>query len=340
MTAIVAARRITPTGRLVLPADAPRDLWLAERRNHIGSSDAPKILGLYGSALTVWHDKRGKLPEQDQNDAMLFGTLFEDGVAQEWARRNRSVVRRVGLVEHVDEPFLACTLDRRVTECPLNPENREQCGLEVKCRNAFGSGNWGKSGVPDDVLAQVLHQIHVTGYSHMHVAVLIGGNDYRQRTVYADREASTLAYVVGEMRRFHHDHLATGIPPARVGDPGVLIDLDERLHPDREGVARLDLAQSVDALALRDEYDEVHDEITAKTKRKKAIRAEMIAMLDGREIAVADDQFLYSYEVKTGAPKVDLDRLAEHFPDAYDQCVTATTHRTFNAGLRRRKGSS
>jgi predicted phage-related endonuclease len=174
----------------------------------------------------------------------------------------------------------------------------------------------------------------------MHVAVLIGGNDYRQRTVYAEREAATLSYVVEEMRRFHRDHLATGIPPARVGDPDVLIDLDERLHPDRTGIARLDLAQSVDALALRDEYGEVHDEVTAKTKRKKAIQAEMIALLDGREIAVADDQFLFSYEKKAGAPKVDLERLSERFPDAYEQCVTHTSHRTFNAGLRRRKGSS
>lgn len=338
MTTAVTARRITPTGRLVLPADAPRDQWLAERRKRIGSSDAPKILGLYGSALSVWYDKRGELPEQDQNDAMLFGTLFEDTVAQEWARRNRSVVRRVGLVEHVDEPYLACTLDRRVTECPLREGQREACGLEVKCRNAFGSGNWGNSGVPDDVLAQVLEQILVTGYSHMHVAVLIGGNDYRQRTVYADREADTLAYVAAELRRFYHDHVATGVPPRPDGGGEDLIDLDNRLYPHRTGVAELDREQAVDAMALRERYAEAHEQMVTAEKRKKVIQAELIGLLNGREIAVADDRFLYSYEVKAGAPRVDLDRLAEHHPDVYAECVTPTSHRTFNAGLGRRKG--
>lgn len=337
MTAVAVSRRITPTGRLVLSADASREQWLAERRKRIGSSDAPKILGLYGSALSVWYDKRGELPDQDQNDAMLFGTLFEDSIAQEWARRNRSVVRRVGLVEHVDEPYLACTLDRRVTECPLNRGQRESCGLEVKCRNAFGSGNWGNSGVPDDVLAQVVHQIHVTGYSHMHVAVLIGGNDYRQRTVHADREAATITYVVGEERRFYRDHMTTDVPPAHGDD---LLDVDNRRHPARSGVAELDLEQAIDAQALREEYAEVHERLTAAASRKKAIQAELVAMLNGREIAIANDRFLYSYEEKAGAPKVDLDRLAEQYPDVYAECVTPTTHRTFNAGLRRRKGSS
>ena len=41
-----AGRRVTPTGRLILPATADRADWLTARRSGIGSSDVPAILGL------------------------------------------------------------------------------------------------------------------------------------------------------------------------------------------------------------------------------------------------------------------------------------------------------
>lgn len=344
MTATTVLRRTTPTGRLVLPATAGRDEWLTERRKHIGSSDAPKILGLYGTSLRVWEEKRGtEFPDED-NDAMLFGRLFEEPIAQEWARRNRSVVRRVGLVENIDEPHLACTLDRRVVECPLNRDHREQCALEVKCRNAFGSGNWGNSGLPDDVLAQVLHQIHVTGYSHIHVAVVIGGNDYRQRTVWADRERQTLDFVVGEERRFWNDHVLTGVPPAHNGTGDNLIDLYADRHPNRGGAVQLGVDEFFEAKELLGEYVTAHVEMTAAEQRKKTAQGRMLALLGDSEVAIADDKPLFSYAESNGRPQVDLDQLAERFPDAYAACVKPTKQRRFDAGLRRlaknKKGSS
>lgn len=338
MTAPATARRVTPTGRLVLPSTADRQAWLAERRKRVGSSDAPKVLGLYGSALTVWHDKRGELVDED-NDAMLFGRLFEEPLAQEWTRRNASVVRRVGLVEHVDEPYLACTLDRRVTECPLNRSVREQCALEVKCRNAFGASDWSNSGVPDDVLAQVLHQLHVTGYSHLHVAVLIGNADYRQRTIWADRERQTLDFVVAEQRRFYRDHVATGVKPAHNGTGDHFIDLANRLHPDRDGLLHLDVDQYLTAVDLLSDYEAAHGEMKAADARKKTAQAALLALLGNAEIAVADDRQLFTYLEQNGAPAVDLDQLAERWPDAYAAVVSATTKRVFNAGLRRKKGA-
>jgi hypothetical protein len=111
-----------PTGRLILPADADRDAWLTARRGGLGSSDIAAILGIsrYGNALSVWHDKTGGLPlESDDSEPALWGRHRGDGIAREWARRNRSVVRRVGLVANIDRPWQMCTLDRRVLECPL-----------------------------------------------------------------------------------------------------------------------------------------------------------------------------------------------------------------------------
>jgi predicted phage-related endonuclease len=331
-----SARRVTPTGRLVLPANAPRDVWLAERRKRIGSSDTPKILGMYGSARSVWHDKRGELVDDD-NDAMLFGRLFEEPLAQEWTRRNASVTRRVGLVEHETEPYLACTLDRRVTECPLNRDVREQCALEVKLRNAFGAGEWSNSGLPDDVFAQVLEQLYVTGYSHLHVAVLIGNSDYRQRVVWADRERDTMTYVIDELRAFRRDHMVTGVRPADNGTGDAAIDLAKRLHPNRAGALRVDVEQYLTITELLEEYGAAHDDLKAAEARKKTAQAHLLDLLGDHEAAVTDDGELYTYLEKNGRPAVDLDTLRERWPDAYDAVVTPTTQRVMNAGLRRRK---
>lgn len=336
---MTAKRRIAPTANLILPATATRNTWLAERRHGIGSSDVPKVLGLYGSALTVWHDKLGHLPDDEQNESMLWGTLLEDTVAQEWARRNRSVVRRVGLVAHTTEPYLRATLDRRVVQCPLRGGARESCGLEVKCRNAFGTANWGKSGIPDDVLAQVLHQMYVTGYSHIHVAVLIGGSDYRQRTVYADREREVLDWSVEQSRRLWLDHIVTQRRPAHNGSGDDLIDLEHRLHPDRGGNKHLDVEEYVDATAMLGEYARWHSAEQDAKEHKRRLQGELIAMLDGAEAAIANnDTLLYQYPERPGRVTANLERLAERHPDAYaDTVTTGNPYRVFDARLPRAK---
>ncbi len=135
---IPPARRVTPTAYRVLPADADRDTWLTARRDGIGSSDVPPILGVsdYTTAVHVYRDKRGELVD-DAGEAALWGHLLEEPVAREWARRQRSVIQRVGLVARVDEPWMRATLDRQVLECPMDRSVRTRCALEVKCRSAF-----------------------------------------------------------------------------------------------------------------------------------------------------------------------------------------------------------
>ena len=178
--------RVTPTGILVLEHSAPRSVRLDKRREGIGSSDLPAVMQLsgYRSPQHVYYDKRGEIPhddDEDMGDPARYGVLFEEPLAFDWARRNRTVVESVGIVAHRDEPWQMCSLDRLCAECPLDRDKHSLCALEVKCRNAFVAKLW-RQGPPDDVLAQVLWQILVTGLDHIHVVCLIGGNDYRQYT--------------------------------------------------------------------------------------------------------------------------------------------------------------
>ena len=328
-TAPAAGRRVTPTGRLLLPADADRSAWLTARRSGLGSSDMAAVLGIsrYGNALSVYHDKTGGLPlESDDSEPALWGRLFEDTVAREWARRNRSVVRRVGLVSNADRPWQMCTLDRLVNECPL-ADGRERCALEIKCRDKMKADQWRK-GVPDDVLAQVLWQADVCGYDHVHVGTLIGGNDYRQFVVRSADHTELIADLRAAGARAWQQ-ITDRRPPVLSddADPDVLLDLYERLHPNRAGA--VDLTRDGDAQdALADYLDAGRDESAAK-KRKDTAKARMVSALGGADEAIVLDRTFYRLD-ETSREWTDTKRLAERWPEAYADCVEDRVSRRLN----------
>lgn len=333
MTAATALRRCTPAAGLLLAATAPREEWLRARRGGIGSSDIAAILGVttHGTALHVYYDKIGRLPlEDDAGEPALWGTLHEETVAREWARRNRTVVRRVGLVANVDRPWAMCTLDRRCTECPLAHEVRESCAVEIKTRDKALAGRWRK-GVPDDVLAQVLWQIVVTGYDHLHVAVLIGGNDYRQFVVRRRDHEDVVADILTAADRFWNENVTAKVAPEVTGEEPVdaLVDLYGALHPRRDGVIRLD--SDLGAFDDLHEYEEYRLREADAKKRKNAAKARLISRLNDAEIAVLGDELAYSYEVSLRRTP-DLEHLAEHYPEAYEDCVIDKPSRRLSIG--------
>lgn len=329
-------RRVTPTAVRVLGADADERTWLDARRQGIGSSDVAAILGVADrrTALHVWYDKRGQLADDDAGEAALWGKLHEDTVSREWARRNRTTVQRVGLVarlmdEDLSEPgWMMCTLDRRVGTCPLERgpgPTRPGCALEVKTRSAFKAGQWRRE-VPDDVMAQVVWQMAVTGYDHIHVATLLGGNDYRQYVVRYDAALET--DIVTAVSAFWHGCVLGGRRPdvdlaAHADD---LVDLDNRLHPNRAGSRLLGNLETLERIETIREYEVARLDEKAAKARKDAAKAALIQALDGAAIAATTehDRPLYTYLPATRS-SIDARALAERWPDAYADCVTETT---------------
>ena len=328
-TSPAAGRRVTPTGRLILSADADRANWLLARREGLGSSDVAAVLGIsrYGNALSVYHDKTGGLPlESDDSEPALWGRAFEETVAREWARRNRSVVRRVGLVANTERPWQMCTLDRRVLECPL-ADGQEKCAVEIKCRDKMKASQF-RAGVADDVLVQTLWQADVCGYDHIHAAVLIGGTDYRQYVI----RVKDHAQLIDDLRTAGArawEQIQTRRPPvlAHDADPDVLLDLYGRLHPDRAGV--VDITRDIDTQEAVAEYLDAHEVYAAAEKRKKAAKARILAGLAGAEAATVLDRVHVSLDERTKRA-ADLSRLAERWPDAYADCVEDRTHYQLN----------
>jgi putative phage-type endonuclease len=313
-----ATRRITPTARLVLSADAERYEWLAARRRGIGASDVPAILGVsdYGTPRSVYYDKRGESVD-NANEAAHWGTVLEEPVAREWARRNRSVVRRVGLVAHIDDPVLMCTLDRRVTECPLPESRREQCALEVKCRSAFKASRWHAT-LPDDITGQMLWQIAVTGYDHLHYAVLVGGNDYRQGVVRRSDHEATIRHIVTACKRFWDEFVSPSVVPAADPERGEReLEMYKRMYRNRSGVTEGDFIAVTEAVLA---YEQHRVEESAAARAKKVAQAELMRLLGDHDVVLADGHLAFEMRPVKRA-WTDLERLAERHPEAYRDCV-------------------
>ncbi|QLQ37959.1 YqaJ viral recombinase family protein [Micromonospora robiginosa] len=326
-----AARRVTPTAVRLLPADAPRDEWLTRRRDGIGSSDVAAILGVadHNTAVHVYRDKRGELVD-DAGEAAFWGTVLEEPVAREWARRNKSVIQRVGLVAHVDEPWQMATLDRQVLECPMDRSVKTHCALEVKCRSAFKANRW-RSDVPDDVLAQGVWQMRVTGYDHIHVAVLLGGNEFKQTVIRRDERMER--YVVREVERFRADNLIAGAEPEWDLDrAAALIEMDQLMHPARVGEIDLDGVGEVM------EYGELSAKAGAAKRALERARATLARLAAGARTVTFAGELAYEFSPVTRR-SVDLDALAERWPQAYADVVTEkTTHQIRLAPEFRRTG--
>ncbi len=326
-------RRVTPAAVQLLPADAPEDEWLAARRTGIGSSDIAKIVGVAdrGQRANVYYDKAGVLLDDDAGEAALWGKLHEDTIAREWQRRNRSVVRRVGLVANVDNPIMLTTLDRLVRECPLDRDVKARCALEVKTRSAFKSAKWHKA-APDDVQAQGLWQRRTTGLDHIHWAVLLGGNDYRQGVI--RREDDIEAYLVDEGTQFWETNVKAGVIPAWDFDtahPDDLLKLDARLHPVRTGqLSVADLGEVMEYVALSKAEAAAKRARTAQVARLKQIA-------DGARYLMSEDRQVVEFAPRSKT-KVDLAVLSEKYPDAYAECVSETEYDQIQVAGDLRKG--
>lgn len=184
------------------------DTFHADRRTGIGGSDSPALLGLspWATPMDVWLDKMGMREPSPPSLPMWLGTRLEPLVAELFtARTGIKVRRRNGLIRSKAHPVLVGHVDFT--------------GLEVKTsRSANGWGEDGAvvdgpdgSAVPLHYLVQVQHYLIVTGWPRMHVAVLIGHDDFR---TYDVRPIPAMQRDIIECAEsFWTDHVLTETPP-------------------------------------------------------------------------------------------------------------------------------
>ncbi|MCD4535675.1 YqaJ viral recombinase family protein [Nocardioides sp. cx-169] len=180
------------TAVLVTDAPANSDAWHAARRQGIGASEIAAVVGLspFESPFSLWHRKKGNLSGPDPSNPLFYwGHALEPLVAAKFAEDHPDYrAKMMGTYRHSRRPWQFANLDRALTR----RDSKQIMPLEIKTTR-YPDG-WGRSesmapdAIPLHVRCQVLQQMDVFSAPYAWVAVLIGGNDYREYRIEYDAE--------------------------------------------------------------------------------------------------------------------------------------------------------
>jgi len=188
------------------------------RKQGLGASEVAAVLGLdpKRTALDVFLEKTGQALPFPGNQYTKWGNRLEDDIIEEYQERHPvyEVLPSPTIVG--PESWMLATPDRRVVVKPGDP--LWDRGLECKCRGFYNTDAWGDEGtdqVPHAVAIQCHWGMLVTGLKMWDVAVLLGGNDYREYTLYRDEAIE--ASIVEKARRFWFECVQKNVHPPFTG---------------------------------------------------------------------------------------------------------------------------
>lgn len=166
-----------------------RKEWLEARKQGIGGSDAPAIVGVdpFRSALEVYAEKVGDLSNTEENEAMLWGRKLEPLVAQAYRETTKRKLQKFGHHYFLStaRPFAFASLDRLIVE--------PQAVLEIKTSNYLKEDEI-KEEIPLHFQVQLQHALGVMGFEVGSFAILLNARRLFWVDVPADKEFIELLF--------------------------------------------------------------------------------------------------------------------------------------------------
>lgn len=299
-----------------------RSAWLESRRNGIGGSDAAAILGIdpWKGPYSVYQSKVSPIGEHPQaiNDAMYWGNVLEEVVAQEFEERSnfvvygdthiREVTGNYPLLTHPSHPWMHASIDRWIcTTCPnytehLLKNHKADSFLECKTAREGKQKEWDE-GVPVNYYTQVQHYLAVTGFASCFVACLIGGSTYITHKI--ERNDAFIDNLIQAERDFWQLVVDKTPPPpddseatvsflnAMQAEPGTKVELEPH-----------------STFGILHQLKEVKDAIAVIDKRKKRLENELKVRLGEAELGYIDGRCVVTWKRQTRA-SIDAEKLWE-----------------------------
>lgn len=185
---------------------------LAYRRNGIGASESPCLLGVspFGNKVSVWCEKMG-LEIRQPTIEQEIGNELEEGIGRIYVRKTGYEVAHFGTVVHPLYPWMMATPDLAV--------RGERRLAQIKLVGSWMAHHW-DGGVPEYVEAQCQHEMEVCDADACDVVALIGGTDLRILPLERDKDLG--ADLVEVCHAFMRDHV----------EPREMPDVDGSAHAD------------------------------------------------------------------------------------------------------------
>ena len=300
-----------------------KEEWLKERKTYIGGSDLGAILGInnFRTELDVYFEKTSDgIAEDTTSEAAYWGTVLEDVVAAEYAKRTSFKIEKpTGLIRHSEYPFIACNLDYWVIDNEGNSHI-----LECKTANQMKVTCWGEEGtnqIPESYLYQVAYYAAITGANRVDIAVLIGGQDFR---IYRyDKDEIMQSKLIRVAKKFWNNHVLAGVPPK----PRTQEDA-AKLYPKANGLeVRADDIVLTKVQVLQDL--KVREKTLAEEIKELQLYIKNY-MQDGELLVGEKGQCYATWKNTAGRINVDTKKLKDEYLDIYQQCLKkSSSYRVF-----------
>lgn len=186
--------------------------WLDKRRDCIGASDAPIIMGksIWTTPYVLWKRKLGLEPEQKLNDAMLEGKYKESSARIEFVRQTGiEVFPKVFIHDNLN--WMMASLDG------ISKDGR--IAVEIKCP---------KNGrlydeVPEIYMPQLQHQMEVCNLDKIYLFSFNGTNG---KMLLVNRDQEFITDMIEKETRFYECMICLESPSISKNDYIVRNDLD------------------------------------------------------------------------------------------------------------------
>jgi putative phage-type endonuclease len=253
------------------------------RKQYLTASDVPAVAGvdLYKSALRVYAEKTGLVPDVVENAAMKRGRLFEGAALEYLAEEHpRWKIERPAIFITDDIDRLGCTPDAFITD-----ETGALINCQVKTINRYTFERW-NGHAPLGYQLQVVCENMLTGADRGILAVLVVSAYDAELKLFDVPRHEAAEDRIRQIALEFWDRVASGRRP----DPDYNKDADfiGRLFPPQPDSATLDLTGDNRIGTLLDSLEAAKAAERAAVAESKAIEAEIIVKLDGAEEAICD----------------------------------------------------
>lgn len=251
--------------------------WLEQRRNGIGSSDAPAILGLskWKGPLDVYLAKVTPARSDVLTGPQEWGHRLEPAMAAAIMDRTGWKLSAVPTKHHREFDFLLASIDR---------ENEH--GEIIELKNRYRDDGFGEpetDEVPQDIWIQVQHQLEVCDRDVAWVYVLVGGNDFRRYRV--ARDADYLPTVIEPLTDFWQCVESRTPPEIDFGAENIVSALNRLYTPKPGTVVALDGGAGL----VADEYESLGEQVKELESRREECKARLIGAVGDHELGVLVD---------------------------------------------------
>lgn len=295
--------------------------WLNLRKDGIGASEVGTIMlaNEYQTPYMLWRRKKG-LDEtsEDNNEAIIWGHLLEDDVAQRFAMATGAEIIKASAEEWLyydeEKPFMRVSPDRLFYEAGEKHTDANKVILECKTSLVGIS----EDNIPASYFCQVQYQMHVM---EIHRAVLAWMN-LSNRTFgykwYIYDEDFCNNYLVPAVEEFWTRYIIGDEHP----DPSTVGDINRKFPRSIQGSQKVatddEISKAVELAHVKAqikaiESSDVYASLVAKeTELKNDLK---MMMEDNENLVTADGRLILTY--KSAKDEVIFDEMAalEKYPE-------------------------